>query len=110
MKALYRATIVLCLILAIAFLTAGTAAAVKPTADFEYQGSPLNSSNFNIQFTDASTGNPTSWTWYFGDDETSNEQNPTHEYSSSGWYWVTLMARNTDGSSFIIKEVPVQVS
>lgn len=108
MKLLYRTTIALCVFLAIVFLTAGIAAAIKPVANFEYRGEPLNTSNFNIYFTDTSTNNPTSWTWYFGDDEMSTEQNPSHEYSSSGYYWVTLIARNADGSSFIIKEINVQ--
>jgi PKD repeat protein len=43
-----------------------------------------------IYFHDVSTGNPTSWTWSFGDGTSSNLQNPTHTYASSGTYTVTL--------------------
>jgi len=33
---------------------------------------------------------PFTWYWKFGDGQTSNEQNPSHSYSSSGKYTVTL--------------------
>lgn len=33
---------------------------------------------------------PFTWDWSFGDGQTSNEQNPTHSYSSPGDYTVTL--------------------
>lgn len=42
------------------------------------------------QFTDTSTGNPTSWTWAFGDGATSTEKNPRHAYSSVGMKTVTM--------------------
>jgi|LAHU01.1.fsa_nt_gb PKD repeat protein len=43
-----------------------------------------------VQFTDTSTGNPNSWSWEFGDGQTSTVQNPTHVYTSIGAYTVTL--------------------
>ncbi len=50
-----------------------------------------DSSNTNkIYFNDASTGNPTSWTWNFGDGSSSNLQNPAHTYATSGTYTVSL--------------------
>lgn len=55
--------------------------------------------NRKIQFTDSSTGEPTSWFWDFGDGETSSEQNPTHSFSSVDSYNVTLTATNALGSS-----------
>ena len=45
---------------------------------------------FMVTFTDISTGNPTSWSWSFGDGSTSTEQNPVHTYTSPGNYTVTL--------------------
>ncbi len=51
-----------------------------------------------IQFTDTSTGSPTSWAWNFGDGRGSADQNPSHAYSSNGTYTVTLLVRNANGS------------
>ncbi len=51
-----------------------------------------------VQFTDASTGSPTSWSWVFGDGETSTAQSPSHTYTAAGTYTVTLTATNPDGS------------
>ncbi|WP_407355724.1 PKD domain-containing protein [Methanolobus sp. WCC5] len=51
-----------------------------------------------VSFTDHSTESPTSWTWDFGDGNTSTEQNPTHTYSSPGSYTVSLTASNVHGS------------
>jgi photosystem II stability/assembly factor-like uncharacterized protein len=52
-----------------------------------------------IQFTDQSTGTPTSWNWTFegGNPATSNLQNPVVQYSTQGTYDVTLVV--TKGSS-----------
>jgi len=38
-----------------------------------------------------------SWTWYFGDGTTSNQQNPVHTYASPGTYHVTLTVCNSLG-------------
>ncbi|TET23080.1 MAG: PKD domain-containing protein [Candidatus Stahlbacteria bacterium] len=51
-----------------------------------------------VTFTDQSVGNPTSWTWDFGDNGTSTEQNPTHVYTSAGEFTVTLTVSNTTGA------------
>jgi PKD repeat protein len=75
----------------------------KPLADFiasPMAGSPL----LGVQFTDNSIGNATSWKWYFGDDDSSSEQNPYHEYTSMGTYDVTLIATSANGSGIITKE------
>jgi PKD repeat protein len=42
-----------------------------------------------VQFTDTSTGSPTSWLWTFGDGATSTSQNPSHTYASAGTYTVS---------------------
>jgi len=57
-----------------------------------------------IEFTDLSTGNPTSWLWDFGDGVTSIIQNPTHIYQTLGNFSVSLMiffGSNSDTLSFI---------
>lgn len=48
--------------------------------------------NNSVSFTDASTGNPTFWEWDFGDGGTSDQQNPTHDYTATGTYNVKLTA------------------
>ena len=67
--------------------------------DFFY--SPENPVNMGevIQFTDNSTnGSIVYWTWDFGDGTTSNEQNPIHQYSSSGNYTVNLTVVNDNST------------
>jgi len=52
-----------------------------------------------VDFTDRSTGSPTSWTWNFGDGSTSTARNPTHTYLLPGDYTVTLTVRNSAGNT-----------
>lgn len=54
---------------------------------------------FNVRFTDRSIGNPTKWTWSFGDGTGSNLQNPVHTYWTGGRFTVILTASNEYGSS-----------
>jgi PKD repeat protein len=53
-------------------------------------------------FIDESTANYctiTGWSWNFGDGNTSTQQNPTHTYSSAGFYDVTLTVTADTGAS-----------
>jgi PKD repeat protein len=47
-----------------------------------------------VEFTDLSTGSPSTWKWNFGDGNTSIEQNPSHTYNNTGVYTVSLVACN----------------
>jgi PKD repeat protein len=47
-----------------------------------------------VHFTDLTSMNPTTWLWDFGDGGSSTEQNPTHDYTSTGLFTVTLTASN----------------
>jgi PKD repeat protein len=68
-----------------------------PTANFTFSPStPVTGQA--VQFTDTSTGSPTSWSWNFGDGGTSMVQNPTHTFGS-GTYQVSLTASNAGGSN-----------
>jgi PKD repeat protein len=68
-----------------------------PVADFS--GSPTSGYvPLTVNFTDLSTGNPTSWSWDFGDTGSSNDQNPTHTYYTPGLYTVSLTVTNACGS------------
>ena len=70
---------------------------VAPTAAFS--GTPLSGTfPLNVQFTDGSSGAPTSWNWNFGDGGSSSAQNPSHTYNAAGSYTVTLTASNAQGS------------
>ena len=65
-----------------------------------------------VQFTDMSTGSPTSRAWNFGDaasgaSNTSALQNPTHVFSAAGTYTVTLSATNAGGSATVSNAVTV---
>jgi PKD repeat protein len=52
-----------------------------------------------VQFTDTSTGSPTSWAWDFGDGATAGVASPAHTYTAAGTYTVKLTATNAGGSS-----------
>lgn len=51
---------------------------------------PEENSQYTIQFMDASSGYPDSWSWDFGDGNSSTEQNPIHAYNDEGEYNVNL--------------------
>jgi|GEM_PF-988174 len=54
----------------------------------------------DVQFTNASTGTaPLTYSWDFGDGNTSTAQNPLHTYSANGTYVATLTVTNVCGSS-----------
>jgi PKD repeat protein len=61
-----------------------------------------------VNFTDL-TGSATSWTWNFGDGNTSNQQYPTHTYAQSGTYSVSLNVTNCAGSNTTQKVDYIQV-
>ena len=58
--------------------------------------------NQPLQFTGDASGEhpPFTWLWDFGDGTTSEEQNPTHTYLSTGDYAVTLTVTDEKGKSF----------
>jgi len=80
--------------------TVSFGAPVAPVAAFS-AASTVVSEGESIQFTDESSNGPTSWSWTFegGSPATSNAQNPSVTYSTSGTYTVTLVATNAGGSS-----------
>jgi PKD repeat protein len=68
-----------------------------PTANFSASATS-GVAPLNVQFTDTSTGSPTSWAWTFGDGGTSTAKNPSHVFADPGTYTVTLTATNSLGS------------
>ncbi len=63
-----------------------------PIASFQFT---ISETNFlEVIFANYST-NATTYSWNFGDGESSTEQNPTHVYSTAGTYQVVLTATNS---------------
>ncbi|TAJ43968.1 PKD domain-containing protein [Methanofollis fontis] len=66
-----------------------------PIADFTADGTS-GTAPLTVQFTDTSSGAPTSWEWSFGDGNTSTDQHPTHTYTAAGTYTVSLTVDNAN--------------
>ncbi len=89
---------------------------VLPVADFSANSLAIRTDSA-VNFTDESTGNPTSWSWSFqgGTPSTSTLQHPTNiQYHAVGSYNVTLTVTNADGSNtktksgyIVVTELPV---
>ncbi|MCD4725538.1 MAG: PKD domain-containing protein [Bacteroidales bacterium] len=62
----------------------------QPGCIAHFFGAPMPSSPLTWQFTDFSSGNPTSWFWDFGDSTFSYEQNPIHVFPNGGTFLVCL--------------------
>ena len=68
---------------------------------FYYSADSMNNGGWNpnnLQFVDTSFGDPDSWSWDFGDGQSSTEQNPTHYFSDQGYYQVCLTITNMNDS------------
>ena len=79
-----------------------------PVANFSASSS--SSCSGEITFSDLSQNQPNSWIWDFGDGNTSNLQNPTHNYQNSGSYSVQLIVSNQLGIDTINFQNIVNVS
>jgi PKD repeat protein len=79
-----------------------------PTLAANFNAAPAGGSR-TIKFTDSSTGNPTSWSWDFGNGATGSGQPINYHYSAAGSYSVKLtVTRSSDGAtSSITKTVAV---
>ena len=61
-----------------------------PVASFTASDAVNKTVTFTDASTDADTDDTLTYSWDFGDDETSTEQNPEHTYASNDTYTVTL--------------------
>jgi parallel beta-helix repeat protein len=86
-------------------------APVAPVAVFSADPQSGNAP-LTVQFTDASTGTPTSWAWDFENDGSvdSIEQSPSHIYDTTGTFTVNLTVRNAGGSDSEVKTDYIVVS
>lgn len=81
---------------------------ITPTALF---ASDIQSGEFplTVNFSEHSTDFPTSFSWDFGDGDSSTERHPTHTYQTPGLYTVTLTTSNSAGTNTITKSDYIQV-
>lgn len=63
-----------------------------------------------VTFSDESLGEITSWSWDFGDGQTSTVQNPQHSYAAAGNYTVSLTVTGGEGTDTEVKTGYIQVS
>lgn len=69
----------------------------RPVAKFKFDG---NCEGKPVQFTDQSkpvSGKLSFWAWSFGDNTSSQKQNPSHTYDSVGSYFIFLSVANDFG-------------
>lgn len=66
-----------------------------PVANFTW----VNTAGGLVEFTDASTGSPTTYSWLFDDGGAAGFASPSHVYSANGAYNVCLTVTNNGGSS-----------
>lgn len=76
----------------------------SPIGDFTYAPEKAGIGEL-VQFTDKSTGSPTSWMWNFGDNSSSSLQSPAHAYSKPGKYTVKLEVGNAMGVGTTVEKV-----
>ena len=71
----------------------GGGAPNPPVSNFTF-----SSYDLITNFSDTSSGGtPTSWSWSFGDSNSSTQQNPQHRYASANTYSACLTASNSGG-------------
>lgn len=79
-----------------------------PAANFT--ASPLaGCSPLVVNFQDLSSGNPTAWSWNFGNGNTSSLKNPVATYFTPGTYTVTLTVTNANGKNTLTRSQYITV-
>jgi len=78
-----------------------------PVVDFDPEGA-VGCAPLGVQFKEK-TQFAHSFTWHFGDGNSSTEANPFHVYENDGFYTVTLTAEGPGGTSKIVKTNIIEV-
>lgn len=80
-------------------------------ADFTVDSATEACSGLPVRFVDQSQGNPTKWTWTFGDGGTPvTEQNPSRIFNNPGDYTITLVVENSAGDrDTMVREAYIKV-
>jgi PKD repeat protein len=79
-------------------ISVGAAPVVEFTASPREGMVPLT-----VSFTETSSGSPDSWNWSFGDGSFSDDQNPSHTYTTGGTYSVRCNATNAFGTGTLTR-------
>jgi PKD repeat protein len=84
---------------------------LPPVADFTFPPFSEGCGSVQVPFTNTSTGSLTSFEWTFpgGTPATSNQMNPIVTYTTTGVYFVTLVASNAAGQSTSTQIVAVTI-
>ncbi len=91
------------------YITVSAGGCVSPTAVFS--GSPLTgTAPLTVSFTDASSGTISGWWWSFGDGGSSSETDPSHGYTQTGVYTVSLTVSGACGSDVFTRTSYITVS
>jgi serine protease len=80
-----------------AYWTAEAVGNIAPTADFS-----VTTADLEATFTDSSSdsdGSISSYSWDFGDGNSSTDANPVHNYAAAGTYSVSLTVTDNEGAS-----------
>jgi PKD repeat protein len=90
------------------FLSLGGGGPVPPSASFNAVPSS-GTAPLTVNFTDTSSGNPSTWAWDFQNDGIvdSTAQNPSFEYTTPATYTAKLTVTNTAGSSSATRTITV---
>jgi hypothetical protein len=83
---------------AVLWLYGAAGSSTPPSASFTVSPATVLTGQTE-QFTDTSTGSPSTWSWSFDDGGSSTQRSPAHAYASAGVYTVTLTVANGYGST-----------
>ncbi len=73
------------------------------TMSANFTASTTSTCTGEVQFMDSTTHCPYSWSWDFGDGNTSTQPNPLHYYTTNGTFTVKLVVTSAYGTDSIIK-------
>ena len=105
MKTTFNSALIFLSILSIIILTG--CKDDDPIMDAPYTLFTFDVTDLTVTFTNGTVDNPNSYSWDFGDGQTSTEENPTHTYEAEGTYIVVLTASNSTGEDQFQREVKV---
>lgn len=69
---------------------------LTPNANFTYTVSPANYKTINFLNASKSIHTQSKYLWYFGDGDSSVQENPVHEFKADGYYNVVLRVTNKE--------------